>query len=373
MSIARIAAVILVTALLIQAPLAHAVSGEPPAGKPAPDEATTAPATTAVPDGIIRQIQSQFALPRQPASQAEAIKMLTTRMERLLEMGADAERKYPAAGNLHLVRIDMLRAAHFLSMHKQNDASHKRLLDISNRILASSDPVGIKASADYFVTLAKVRPGGSVLPAKATDEIRAYVARYANTDTAALAAARATGLAEAANQPKLKDELIQTIESKYIDDVAGRAFLRRLGRHPDVGRPFVATLTRLDGTKLTLPEDLLGKVVVIDFWATWCPPCVASIPHMKAIYARHRPQGLEIVGISLDESRSKAKGFVTEHGLNWVHAFSGKGWADPTTRQYDIRAIPSIWVIGRDGKVLSDSARSALEQIIEKALKAPAP
>ena len=94
---------------------------------------------------------------------------------------------------------------------------------------------------------------------------------------------------------------------------------------------------------------------------------------MVEVYGKYRSKGVEFVGISLDRAGSKdmlAK-FVKARKMNWIHTFSGKGWNDPTASAFGVRGIPSIWVIGKDGKVVSSNARSNLERTIEKALKSP--
>jgi len=180
-------------------------------------------------------------------------------------------------------------------------------------------------------------------------------------------------LAMRMNNPAVRDELIEKLEAGYSDDAIIRRFLRRVGRSPDKGKLFEAELTRLDGRRLRLPEDLLGQVYVVDFWATWCQPCLASLPEMKALYAKYKPLNVEIVGISLDrpEARQELIEFVGDRQLTWIHTYSGMGWADPTAERYGVEAIPSIWVVGKDGRVVSDDARGNLEAVIQQALKAP--
>ena len=84
-----------------------------------------------------------------------------------------------------------------------------------------------------------------------------------------------------------------------------------------------------------------------------------------------------LLGISLDgpgsTGREALAAFVRRERLNWIHTYSGKKWEDPTVKKYGIRGIPAIWVVGKNGRVVSTNARGNLEAIIEKALKAPAP
>jgi len=141
---------------------------------------------------------------------------------------------------------------------------------------------------------------------------------------------------------------------------------------PSAGKPFKAELTRLDGSKLVLPDDLKGKVVLVDFWATWCPPCVASVPELKRLYGKYHGQGLEIVGISLDEDRSALERFIKDRDLAWIHTFSGMQWADPTAKDHGVDSIPNTWLVGRDGMIITDQAEQRLEESIADALKAPA-
>ena len=95
---------------------------------------------------------------------------------------------------------------------------------------------------------------------------------------------------------------------------------------------------------------------------------------MKRLYAKYKPKGVEFVGISLDRAGDKAKlqAFVKTHAMGWIHTYTGKEWNDPTVKKYGVSGTPSVWVVGRDGKVVSDKARGRLERILDKAL-APKP
>jgi thiol-disulfide isomerase/thioredoxin len=105
------------------------------------------------------------------------------------------------------------------------------------------------------------------------------------------------------------------------------------------------------------PKSLAGKVVLVDFWATWCGPCVAEIPNMLEQYEKYHAQGFEVIGISLDEEKDKVDAFIAEHKIPWPIIYVGKGWQDPTAQFYGISGIPQLILIGRDGNVITLNAR----------------
>ena len=108
------------------------------------------------------------------------------------------------------------------------------------------------------------------------------------------------------------------------------------------------TVTSLQGKSVQLSE-YKGKVVLIDFWATWCAPCRAEVPHLKKLYAEFKDKGFEIIGISLDREKSDLTDYIRENGLEWTIAFSGKAWRDETAALYGVQSIPSMWMVDRQG------------------------
>lgn len=136
----------------------------------------------------------------------------------------------------------------------------------------------------------------------------------------------------------------------------GKAMLNALRLLALPGQPMRIEGTRLDGTPFD-PAALAGKVVLVDFWATWCQPCVAEIPNILAAHEKYHDRGFEVLGISLDESREDVEDFITGQRIPWPTLYSGQGWQDPMAMSYGVRSIPRLILIGRDGRVISIDAK----------------
>ena len=126
-----------------------------------------------------------------------------------------------------------------------------------------------------------------------------------------------------------------------------------------VGKPFPPfTEKDLNGKPLAL-ADFKGKIVLIDFWATWCGPCVEELPNVLAAYQKYHDKGFEIVGISLDQNRDALTGFIKERGMTWPQYFDGLGWKSKLGQQYGIQSIPNTFLLDKDGIIIAKNLRGS--------------
>lgn len=145
--------------------------------------------------------------------------------------------------------------------------------------------------------------------------------------------------------------------------------------------PIEMKFTAADGRAVDV-AGLRGKVVLIDFWATWCGPCIQEIPNVVAAYNQYHEQGFEIVGISFDKAPDPAKpnprhktaegvlAFAKEKGMPWPQYYDGLHWNNVFGKQYGIQGIPAMFLLDKRGMVISTNARGPkLAREIQRLLK----
>ena len=140
---------------------------------------------------------------------------------------------------------------------------------------------------------------------------------------------------------------------------------------PVAGDALEIAFTAIDGREVDLAA-MTGKVVLVDFWATWCAPCIRAMPGVKALYEEFHARGFEIIGISLDEEREALDEYLAKESLPWPQYFDGKGWEGELATKYRIESIPTTFLIGPDGKIVAvDAPESKLRELIGSLLPAP--
>ncbi|QDS97417.1 TlpA family protein disulfide reductase [Adhaeretor mobilis] len=177
---------------------------------------------------------------------------------------------------------------------------------------------------------------------------------------------------------QMTSEALQDIDPKYAGAVLrGSIDLMKRSDNPQlrnsVGR-LEGTLRRMElpGNQMEVFGTLLsdekvdwksyrGKVVLVDYWATWCGPCRDEVPNLLKMYDAYHEKGFEVLGISLDETAEDAQSYIDDMDIPWATIFSKKeadrGWNNPMARHYGISGIPTAILVDRDGKVVHMNAR----------------
>jgi thiol-disulfide isomerase/thioredoxin len=106
-----------------------------------------------------------------------------------------------------------------------------------------------------------------------------------------------------------------------------------------------------DGVLISL-EDRLGKITIIDFWASWCRPCRVENPSLVKLYQKYQYSGLSIVGVSLDKGKNQWLQAIADDGLIWDHVSNLKFWGEPIAKQYKVTQMPTTFVLDESKKII---------------------
>jgi len=201
-------------------------------------------------------------------------------------------------------------------------------------------------------------------------------------DAAQIVYMKAMLYVEVLNDPDKGVALIKTLKADYADTKYGKhaddmlaaidkqAASKKIQAGLDSGLDFPDFAEKdLNGNAISV-GGLKGKVVLVDFWATWCGPCRAELPNVIATYKKHHGEGFEIIGVSLDSDRDKLDAFLKKQdGMTWPQYFDGQGWSNKLATKYGVEAIPFAVLVGKDGKIIGKELRGeALEAAVATAL-----
>jgi thiol-disulfide isomerase/thioredoxin len=202
------------------------------------------------------------------------------------------------------------------------------------------------------------------------DEMTKALAAHDNFPSAIYLDGRA--LARMKQDDAAKAQFERFVKMRPEDDLDRQRALRYIAQ-PELARarmapPFV--VTTLDGRRVSM-DDLKGKVVLMDFWATWCGPCREALPHMQRIAKKFDGEPLVVLSVSLDQDEQKWKDFIAKNGMTWPQYFDG-GFDGPVSKMFAVNAIPHTFTIDADG-VLQDeqigdsSVEGKLKKLISRA------
>jgi len=128
--------------------------------------------------------------------------------------------------------------------------------------------------------------------------------------------------------------------------------------------PLELEATAIDGSTIDL-KKMRGKVVLLDFWAIWCGPCLKEIPNVKAVYTKFHERGFEIIGISLDENSEALARFTKAQGMSWPQYLDEN---KKVSQRFEIDGVPTMWLLNKQGVIANLNARTDLAGSVEKLL-----
>jgi thiol-disulfide isomerase/thioredoxin len=260
-----------------------------------------------------------------------------------------------------------LARAQVAGLPPDRDAAERKLRMIAG---AAHAPVGARAEASFILLQLRGSSLGeapSKESVKALDnEILAFIEKFPNDPRSQNLRFMRVDL-HANSDPAKSNALLKELTGDKDPRVAQRA-QARIKQQERAKQPLDLKYTAVSGTEVDLAK-MRGKVVLVDFWATWCGPCRAEVPNVVAAYKKYREKGFEVVGVSLDESKDDILQYTKEQGMTWPQHFDGRGWKNEIAVKYGIQSIPAMWLVDKKGMIRSTNARGPeLAKQIEKLL-----
>ena len=172
---------------------------------------------------------------------------------------------------------------------------------------------------------------------------------------------------------KLKADFPDTIQAKSADGIIVQleriAVAQRIRDSLVVGKQFPDfNETDANGRPMSIAA-YKGKVLLVDFWASWCGPCLGELPNVLAAYGKHHANGFDIVGISLDENRQRFQSMLASKNITWQQFYDGKKYENKLAVNYGVMSIPATWLLDRNGVIIGKDLRGPeLEQAVAAAL-----
>jgi len=159
------------------------------------------------------------------------------------------------------------------------------------------------------------------------------------------------------DEAKLK-ELYKIVSDEFGELEIGKSYLKQFNMVVKIKEgadiPDFSVKSFDDSTKIFSKSNMLGKIYLIDFWATWCGPCVGEMPNLHEVYEKYKSKGFEILSFSLDNGIKEIKEFrEKQYKMPWLNAYLGPDWMQPLVKSFEVEGIPKPLLIGKDGRILA--------------------
>lgn len=319
------------------------------------------------------QIQELQKGPKeQPKTEEEARKITAEFVKQFDAVLAKFIESYPKDGrswDAQVIQVQVALTSDFLE--KKNPSKNTAALTKLQGIASAKDaPASARANAGFML----IQMHGSALgPSPETEatasldkEMLAFMKQFPDDPRSSHVKMMRADLQEKID-PAKAEALLKELASDKDQRVARRA-KAKLEQKQLMTKPLELKYAALDGKAVDLTK-MRGKVVLVDFWATWCGPCRAEVPNVVAAYKKYQEKGFEVVGVSLDEDKEAMLAYTKEQGMTWPQHFDGKGWQNEVSSRYGIQSIPAMWLVDKKGMIRSTEARGEqLTALIEKLL-----
>ena len=346
---------------------------------------TTAKAPTAQ-DKLHKQISSLLAPPPPPPLEpgARPTKEMIEKYQaqfagqlaKAVELAGTFVEKYPKENRVDEVRMHRLRAR-FTLIGLRGDgrtptAEAKKLEAEVKALLADRSKVGplLAGEAAFWGVQADLRSAGldklsgEEARQKLIGAMRSYADAHGKHPRAAGIYEQLAQIAESQGDEEQALKYMRLLARNFPDTPQGKLFGGVAYRKEHIGKPVSLELTAIDGRKIDTAK-MRGKVIMVIFWATWCPGCIQAMPHEKQLYEKYHDKGLELIGINSDEDKKVLDAFLAKKELPWPQVWQDRAADINLSLKWGARSIPMMLLIDRKGVLVSDDVGKIINMVPE--------